>query len=361
MKNNMQHAVEEVWSQDELGHRPLELFLRVASFLYHPVIVLRNQLYDLGLLRSEKLPCKVISVGNITVGGTGKTPMVIYLAHLLQSQGYHPAVLSRGYKGKAKAPINIVSDGKRLLMKPEECGDEPFLIAKTLIGMPVLTGSKRSLTGRLAIEQYGADVLILDDAFQHRQLARDIDIVLVNASNPLGNGHLLPAGPLRESYRSLQRADLVVRTGTGSVIKQVTHKKPEFRAFHKTDAIFNAATGREYPLSEISGTRIFAFAGIAHPEAFRETVEETAGQVSGFLSFPDHHVYSRDDLREIQQKAKEVHADVILTTEKDGVKLTPYHMFLEKVCLLRIKMVFSPDGHDFERMLSKKLGRTFPE
>ncbi|MBN1547683.1 MAG: tetraacyldisaccharide 4'-kinase [Syntrophaceae bacterium] len=358
-KKEMQRSIEESWAKENIGYRPFELFLRAVSCLYRPVIFLRNRFYDLGFIRQEKLPCKVISVGNITVGGTGKTPMVIYLAYLLQAKGYQPVVLSRGYKGKAKAPINIVSDGKRLLMKPGECGDEPFLIAKSLVGVPVLTGSKRALTGQVAIEQYGADILILDDGFQHRQLARDIDIVLLNTLKPLGNGHFLPAGPLRESSASLKRADLIVRTGSGSEVKSVNHAKPEFHASHKVQSIINAATGKEYPLANMKKNRVCAFSGIAYPEAFRETVEEVGGEVAAFLAFPDHHEYSREDIREIQQTASEVHADMILTTEKDGVKLSRYHMFLEKVHLLSIKMAFSCDGDDFEKLLLEKLGGTF--
>jgi tetraacyldisaccharide 4'-kinase len=356
-KDDIQRSVEDVWSQEKMGYGSFELLLRTASYLYYPAVISRNRLYDLGLLRPEKLPCKVISVGNITVGGTGKTPMVISLARLLQTKGFRPAVLSRGYKGKAKAPINVVADGKRLLLKPEECGDEPFLIAQSLIGMPVLTGSRRALTGRVAIEQYGADILILDDGFQHRQLARDVDIVLLDTLKPFANGRLLPAGPLRESPTALKRADLIIRTGTDNEIRSVGHAKPEFRACHKVTSIVNAATGREFPLEEMRGIRVCAFAGIAHPEAFGGTIEATGAKLAALLTFPDHHVYSREDIRGIQQKASEVQADIILATEKDGVKLGRFHMFLEKIYLLRIEMVFTPEGNDFERILLEILGR----
>ena len=131
-RQNMRVTVEAIWSKEKIGFQPLELFLRGASVLYRFAIFLRNVFFEMGLFRKKKLPCKVISVGNITVGGTGKTPMVIYLADLLKAQGFHPAVLSRGYKGKTKAPVNIVSDGKRVLMKPEDCGDEPVLTVSSL-------------------------------------------------------------------------------------------------------------------------------------------------------------------------------------------------------------------------------------
>jgi tetraacyldisaccharide 4'-kinase len=355
-RTDIRGTVEAVWKQEKIGYRPFEIFLRGASLLYRLSILLRNRLYDLGFLRQEKLPCPVISVGNITVGGTGKTPMVIYLANLLKDKGFRPAVLSRGYKGKTKAPINIVSDGKRLFMKPEDCGDEPALIAKALNGVPVLTGSQRVLTGRVAMEQFGADILILDDAFQHRQLARDVDIVLLNTGKPLGNGFLLPAGPLREPPSSLKRTDFIVRTGADTPITAVSSSKPEYRALHQAVAIVNGATGRDYPLENLRGRRVCAFAGIGSPDAFRKTLTEIGAEVVAYLPFPDHHAYSREDIREIQKRAVEEKADMIVTTEKDGVKLSRFHMFLEKVDLLRVTMVFIPDEQAFVEALLGKLG-----
>ena len=177
------------------------------------IVAARNRLYDGGLLKQQKLPRPVISVGNLTVGGTGKTPTVIFIAHILKDHGYRPAVLSRGYGGSANAPVNVVSDGNRILMGWREAGDEPILIASAVPGIPVLTGSRRLLTGRAAVETFGADVLILDDAFQHRSLFRDIDMVLLDAARPFGNGFLLPRGPLREPRIPLRRADILLRTG----------------------------------------------------------------------------------------------------------------------------------------------------
>lgn len=354
---DIQGAVEAVWSKETIGHNPFEMLLRGASFLYRLAISLRNRFYELGLLRQAKLPCKVISVGNITVGGTGKTPMVIYLANLLKEKGFHPAVLSRGYKGKTKAPINVVSDGNRIFMKAEDCGDEPLLIAKSVNGVPVLTGPKRVLTGRVAMEQFGADILILDDAYQHRQLARDIDIVLVNAGRPLGNGFPLPAGPLREPPSSLKRADFIIRTGGGSPTAPIYSSKQEYRALHQAVSVVNGATGRDYPLENLRGSRVCAFAGIASPEAFRQTLSETGAVVVAFLPYPDHHDYSREDIREIQKQAVEEKADMIVTTEKDGVKLSRFHMFLEKIDLLRVAMVFIPDERQFINVLMEHLNR----
>jgi len=355
-KKDMHRTVEAIWSKEKVGYQPFEIFLRVAAFLYGLSIFLRNLFYDMGLFRRQRLPCKVVSVGNITVGGTGKTPMVIYLAGLLKEKGFRPAVLSRGYKGKTKAPINIVSDGNRLFMKPEDCGDEPALIGKSLTGIPVLTGPKRVMTGKVAVEQFGADVLILDDAFQHRQLARDLDIVLVSAGRPLGNGFLLPAGPLRESPASLKRSDLIVRTGVDSEAVPLPVSKPEFRARHRATALFNASTGRHRLLEELRGCRVCAFAGIANPEGFRKTLTAAGAVVVALLPFPDHHEYSREDIRAIQKMAVEEKADLIVTTEKDGVKLNRFHIFLEKIELLRVTMDFASGEKVFVEELLKKLG-----
>jgi len=356
-QQNMRATVEAIWSKEKIGFQPLELFLQGASVLYRFAILVRNGLFEMGLLRQEKLPCKVISVGNITVGGTGKTPMVIYLADLLKDRGFHPAVLSRGYKGKTKAPVNIVSDGKRVLLKPEDCGDEPVLIAKSLPGIPVLTGPQRHLTGRVALEQLGADLLILDDAFQHRQLARDIDVVLLNTAKPLGNGALLPAGPLRESPSALKRAHFIVRTGDDAKITSVFSAQPEYLARHQAVAVVNGATGQASPLQNLEGRRVCAFAGIARPEAFRRTLIDIGAQVVAFMPFPDHHDYSREDIREIQKTAMKEKAEIIVTTEKDGVKLSRFHMFLEKIDLLRIRIVFSRDEQAFVKSFMEKLNQ----
>ncbi|MBW2599013.1 MAG: tetraacyldisaccharide 4'-kinase [Deltaproteobacteria bacterium] len=185
------------------------------SILYSGVVRLRNLFYQTGLFKVRKLGCRVISVGNITVGGTGKTPMVIMLANLLNEKGYRPAILSRGYAGKGKSRVNIVSDGKNLLMSPKNAGDEPALIAKSVRNVPVITGKNRYLTGKYAIEHFRADVLILDDAFQHRSVFRDIDIVLLDNQKPFGNGFTIPRGELREPASALERADIIVKTGNG--------------------------------------------------------------------------------------------------------------------------------------------------
>jgi len=352
-KRNLYHSIQNIWKKNEKGYHPLELFLRAVSPLYALSVGLRNCLYDKEFFAQKTLPCKVISVGNIVVGGTGKTPMVIYLANLLQEKGFRPAVLSRGYMGKSKLPINIVSDGRRLFMKPEDCGDEPVLISQATKGIPVLTGPKRFLTGQVALEKFGVDVLILDDGFQHRQLARDVDIVLLKAEAPFGNGSLLPAGPLRESSRALKRAGIIFYVGDD----HQGHSESEsvFQVFHKGDVLLNGASGQEYPLDHLRGRRICAFAGIASPERFQKTLTDAGAEIAFFVSFPDHHFYTREEIRNIQKRAAEEKVEMIITTEKDGVKLKPFHMFLEKIHLLRVSMVFVSEEEKFVSSLLERL------
>jgi tetraacyldisaccharide 4'-kinase len=192
----------------------LYCLLYILSFPYRLAVGVRNFLYDNGLLRSNKLSCPVISIGNLTAGGTGKTPLTILLGRMLKEKGFRPAILSRGYGRQGVKSIGVVSNGSSILMDHREAGDEPFLMSQLLPQVPVIVGASRFLAGKKAIEELGADILILDDGFQHRGLYRDIDIVLLGSSRPLGNGRLLPGGSLRESPQALRRADIIVMTGS---------------------------------------------------------------------------------------------------------------------------------------------------
>ena len=193
---------------------PLLVLLFLLSLFYGLAIRIRNLLFRVGILEPHRLHCPVISIGNLTVGGTGKTPIVMLLAALLKDMGRKPAILSRGYGGTATAPVTVVSTVDHVMGNPEEGGDEPYLMAMSLKNVPVLTGRSRFLTGRYAYEQLGADTILLDDAFQHRQLARDLNIALLKADAPFGNGFLIPRGPLREPRSALKRADAIILTGT---------------------------------------------------------------------------------------------------------------------------------------------------
>jgi tetraacyldisaccharide 4'-kinase len=343
---NVEITIRRIWDekQGEGRYGMLRAGLRLLSMPYRGAIAARNRLYDRGLLRQERLPCPVISVGNLTVGGTGKTPTVILLAAMLRDNGRQPAVLSRGYGGTARDPINTVSDGKRVLMGWREAGDEPLLIAGAVPGVPVLTGPERIRTGRAAVERYGADVLILDDAFQHRALFRDLDIVMVDALRPFGNGYLLPRGPLREPQEALRRADLLITTGGSetAIARRKVPPLPSFRGVHRPRELVVAATGRALPLAELRGKKVCVFAGIGSPETFRRSLTALGAEVVSFRAFPDHHPYLFSELEALRRLAGESAAERIVTTEKDAVRLADFPDFLAEISLLRISMEITP-------------------
>ncbi|MBU1150011.1 MAG: tetraacyldisaccharide 4'-kinase [Proteobacteria bacterium] len=344
---SVEATVQRIWNEERPENRtaPLRAGLCFLSLPYCAAVAMKNRLYDHGIFRQEKLPCPIVSVGNLTVGGTGKTPTVILLANLLREKGRRPVVLSRGYGGNAKAPVNIVSDGNRLLMGWREAGDEPVLIAKSAPGVPVLTGPKRFLTGRVAVEHFGADVLILDDGFQHRALFRNLDILLVDAALPFGNGFLLPRGPLREPQEALSRAHLVIRTGGSGETEQPlpgAPSLPSFRGIHRPQGLVEAGTDRALSLAELQGKKVCAFSGIASPEAFRRSLTVLGAAVVAFRAFPDHHPYGPSDLDALRRLAGESGAKRIVTTEKDGVRLADFPVFLAEVSLLRIGMEITP-------------------
>ena len=341
---SLEETVRNLWSGERAADPTgiLRAALSVLSLPYRGAVAARNGLYDRGLLRQERLPCPVVSVGNLTVGGTGKTPTVILLAAMLRERGRRPAVLSRGYGGSTRAPVTIVSDGQRILAGWRESGDEPVLLARALPGVPVLTGPRRILTGRVAVERFGADVLILDDAFQHRALFRDLDIVMLDAARPFGNGSLLPRGPLREPQGALSRAHLLIRTGGTQRADFPVLPLPAFRGVHQPRELVEAATGRTLPLTELKGARVCAFAGIGSPEAFRQSLTTLGAEVVAFQAFPDHHPYTAADLEALRSRAGKCGAGRIVTTEKDGVRLGDFPAFLADILLLRIGMHITP-------------------
>ncbi len=309
--------------------KPLHIFFSLLAVPYGGAVRVRNRLFDCGLLKQERIGCPVISVGNLTVGGTGKTPMVILLAGMLQDRGLRPAVLSRGYGGKNTADVLVVTDGNRLLAGPDEAGDEPVLMARRLRDIPVLAGPKRVMTGRHALEHFRVDVILLDDGFQHRYLYRDLDIVLLDSRQPLGNGFLLPRGPLREPPSALGRAGAIAftRSGSGDAVpiderlSGILSGRVVLRTRVRPTSL-TAPDGGVLPLSSLQGKRVFAFAGIARPDSFRQTIESLGGVIAGFRAFPDHHRYRAEDLSRIETEAGLAKADILLATEKDLVKLS---------------------------------------
>jgi len=351
--------------------------LSAACALYGTAQRLRAGCYQKNLLQSKKLPCTVISVGNITVGGTGKTPMTIYLACKLEQAGVRVVVISRGYKGSAERKGGIVSDGKHLLMNSEQAGDEPFLIASRLKNIPVMVGKNRFEAGLLAVEKFQPDVIVLDDAFQHLKLKRDIDFVLLDCTRPFGNSHLLPRGKLREPVEALTRATACILTRSPggadeAVAKSVARIKslvpqiPIFTSFHDP-YFYTVKSGAQTPLHEIANflspheleeikqQKVFAFSGIARNDDFRRTVEKSEFNTKGFCEFSDHHRYSRNDLDRIIQNAQEAGAECLITTEKDHARIAHQKPLSMDLVVVGVRIAFSGDGQDFMSFVQGRL------
>ena len=319
------------WLLQEQGEwwREVLLFpLFAVSWIYGVVVWTRQTLYKRGLFKSRQLPCRVLSVGNITLGGTGKTPLVIALARELLKRGIHVGILSRGYKGMKERQGGIVSDGQRICQIPAESGDEPFMLARMLPGVPVLVGRKRYEMGIYAHERFGMDVLILDDGFQHLRIKRDVDIVLIDARRRFGNSRLFPRGPLREPLRCLRRASMFVLTKAEpsqpldeieGVLSYHAPAVPLYHSRYKSAFLLEAASRKMLPPHMVCGKRVFAFAGIADPEYFVYLLKELGAEVVRELHFPDHYNYELKDLMMLREHNKTV--DLFVTTEKDFVKL----------------------------------------
>jgi len=301
--------------------------------IYSLFMRVRAAAYRRGWLRSQRLPARVISVGNLTVGGTGKTPMVMCLAAWLRQRGLHVAVLTRGYGRRERLPLVINGQGEVAKYTPELMGDEPILLARRLPDVTIGIGADRFAVAQQIIEMeapHPPEVFLLDDGFQHLRLARDLDLVLLDAANPSALGALLPAGPLREPLSALARADLVVLTRTESVgatklLDAVRHhnaRAPVFRASTKLLGVFDAATHRPANLFMLKQQRVLGFCGIGNPDAFWEDLRRWGFDLVGARAFPDHHRYTVDDFRALIRRADGVRAGALLTTEKDLVNLT---------------------------------------
>ncbi len=292
------------------------------AWLYGGLVRLRNRLYDRpATVRRAAIP--VVSVGNLTVGGTGKTPIVAWLAAQLRTMHRRPAIVSRGYGGNAGRGPLVVSKGTGPLCGPERCGDEPFLLASSLRGVPVVVGADR-WAGAEAARQQGADLVILDDGFQHRRLARDLDVVLIDARKPLGEERLLPAGRLREPLSALGRADVVLITRADPheryprlerLVREQAPAAPLLFAGHRTVGFFDT---QDRPAQ--APARAVAFCGIGSPEPFRDDLRAEAVDVVEFRVYRDHHVYTHDELAELQRQSR-AHEAALVTTEKDLARL----------------------------------------
>lgn len=304
--------------------RALWAVLRLVSHPYAWVLSLRALGYRLGLLPCRRLSCPVISVGNLALGGTGKTPMVALLAAELMGRGWRVAVLSRGYGGSTRGEL-IVSDGTRLLAAPEQAGDEPCLLAQKVPGLMVVIGADRYRAGLLALRELKPDLCILDDGFQHLRLARDLDILLLDASRPFANGYTLPAGFLREPVEAARRADLVVYTRCAQAgLPDHFPKQPTCWTSHRITGLRPLDGVARLGFEPLKGVRVTAFSGIAAPASFFDLLTSQGVQLAATVPFADHVVYGADEIAAICRLKTASGSEVLVTTEKDAVKLAPY-------------------------------------
>ncbi|MEN8199830.1 MAG: tetraacyldisaccharide 4'-kinase [Thermodesulfobacteriota bacterium] len=304
---------------------------RPFSPLYSGLMRARETMYLKGIKQRHKLGVPVISIGNLTMGGTGKTPVVAHLASMLQEKGLRPAIISRGYGGAAGNKVNVVSDSSQILMNAKDAGDEPRLLAESLPGIPVLTGIVRILPCRHGVQELGCNIIILDDGFQHLAVDRDLDIVLFSAASLAGNSRVFPGGDLREPISALKRCHAFIITGvTGpleersmrfkELLQQRFPDKPVFFSSYQPAGARSSGGDTLEKLSELP-TPLFAFCGIAQPELFRKSLEAENIVLSGFMPLKDHQPFSPSLIKKISSQAEKSGAKGLITTEKDLVKL----------------------------------------
>ncbi len=330
--------------------------LYLLSLPYGGAVRIQSLLYAFRLLRTKALPCPVISVGNMTVGGTGKTPLVMALAKRLMTRGISVAILSRGYKG-TETSEPVVSDGKTLFLSFEESGDEPFLMAKACQGIPVLVGKNRFINGQIALQRFGVKGLLLDDGFQHLPLYRDLNILLIDSHIGFGDHTLLPRGILREPLSHLRRAHLFLLTKMEDpetchpLEKQIHEIHPSAPVFHSHYEPVSLVGPQEEQedLHSLRGKKILALSGIAQSNSFSSLLKKCGMRIVREAIFPDHHRYTPEDLSSIKKKGKGV--DCIVTTEKDMVKLRQFNMDDPPVRALRIDVKIWEEREFYQRVM----------
>jgi len=349
LRRRLTNRVTESWSSPE-GlplPRPIRKALELAAPCY-----LRGLAKDqeISRKRQRSLPACVISVGNLVVGGTGKTPFTLWLAEHLSRRGLRVAVLSRGYGGGAHEAALVPGAGETLPLV-KRYGDEPVLMARKLNDVPVWVGRNRYDAGLAAVRISGAQVLILDDGFQHLSLARDLDLVLLDCRSPFGNGEVLPLGPLREPVSHLQRASAVILTRAEDPHRAEAVRrslrirfpdKPVFTSSHRLREPVQGLAGPRVPFDKLQQAPAGAFAGIARPQTFFDSLRRAGVRLARSWAFPDHHPYARRDIRSLLESVRRDGLRWLLTTEKDYVRLPSW---LQSVTLtVGLEMHFGPDA-----------------
>jgi tetraacyldisaccharide 4'-kinase len=345
--------------------------LHALSKVYAAGVKVRRWLYDFRIFRDSTLGVQVIAIGNLTVGGTGKTPVVEKFARELKDQGRVVAILSRGYRSKPpplskrfidklllrddRTPPRVVSDGKSLLLDSETAGDEPYMLASNLKDVVVLVDKDRVKSGRYAIEKFGCDTLLLDDGFQYWKLAgRRRDIVLIDCQAPFGNGHLLPRGVLREPVSHVARASTIFITksdgNTAGIRARVAKHNPDagvIECIHSPLYFEDVFTGGRVALDFLKGRRIASLSGIAQPESFEQSLIKLGAELAYTKRFADHHRFTQQEMLNVINRSKKRQAEMILTTQKDAVRFPKLDRRDLPIYFMRVEIKIISGAKDF--------------
>lgn len=336
----------------------------LVAWSYGKLVTIRNFLFDHEIIKVQKLDCRIISVGNLAIGGTGKTPMVLWLAQFLSEEGWRVAIVSRGYRSEHPGRLLVVSDGQEILVEGRYSGDEPQLLARRLPGIPVLCSTKRAVAVEAAIKRFQTEVVILDDGFQHRFIARDLDLVMLDAEKPFGNGRLFPRGVMREQATALSRAQALVLSrfddssqteDNREILAKRWPDKPIFTATHNPARLFEAASGREQLPSSLENARMAAFAGIERPDDFFKTLIDLGADLVYSNALSDHHSLTRELLESLMQEAEGVEPEIWITTEKDWVRLPDSLPEDMNLWILAIDLDLGDESSRFQAMLLQDL------
>ena len=346
-------------------------FLKFSSFLFAAVVSVRYFLYRTGILRRYPLGIQVISIGNVTAGGTGKTPVTEIFARTLAAAGRKVAILSRGYRLK-EAPLwrrlftqvveppLVVSDGRHVLLDSETGGDEPYMLASNLPGVAVVVDRNRVKAGRYAIKRLGCDTLILDDGFQYQKLKHSLEVVLVDATNPFGNGNMLPRGILREPVRNLARADIIFLTkcrGDVSAVRNEIRKYNETAEIvecnHSPKVLKDVWSREEFPLSWLEGKTVCTLSGVASPRGFEDSLRRLGAKVVWCERYADHHRYAPSEILYALNRTADMGADALVTTEKDAVRFPRFETTPVKCLYLRIAIEILSGAESFDSVINR--------
>ena len=359
--------------------RVITCLLFAASRVYRMVVQFRIWLYDKRVIRNQALGCLVVSIGNLSCGGTGKTPVVEVFARSLSAKGRKVAILSRGYRrkkrsfweklchafhsGEMELPPQVVSDGENLLMDSEHAGDEPFMLASNLQDVAVIVDKDRVKSGIHAIDEFQTDIIILDDGFQYLKLKPHINIVLVDSTDPFGNGHVLPRGILREPIKNIRRADYIFLTksdGSNKLrhlkrfIRRHTRRAEIIECCHRPQYLVKLFTDREREeLSFLNGRKVAALSAIARPESFENFLEQLGAKLVTKDHFADHHRYSRQEIIDFVNAAKAAGAEMVVTTEKDAVRIPHLERCDVPIYYLRIQIDILSGKESFDQCISR--------